>query len=75
MIVSGYNHSAVTPGTLSKVEHALGLEDTVPFNDKVCPLPVWEEAVEVLGREKHCPAKIIEKAKAQYTYYMLYHYA
>jgi hypothetical protein len=66
---------SMSPALLSKATHALGLEQTVPRNGTVCPVQVWEDLVERMGRAANCPARIIAQAKARYTYYMLYHYA
>lgn len=65
----------VPSALLSKANHALRLEQSVPRNGCVCPVQVWEELVERIGRASNCPARIIGQAKALYTYYMLYHYA
>jgi hypothetical protein len=75
MIVTAYSKSKVSPALLSKAEHALGLEQTVPHNDTVYSLNLWEEVVEAVGAEMNCPAQVIARAKSRYTYYMLYHYA
>jgi hypothetical protein len=69
------NQKKVSPALLSKATHALGLEQAVPRNGGVCPVQVWEELVEHMGRAANCPARIIGQAKTRYTYYMLYHYA
>jgi hypothetical protein len=74
MRVNNY-HNEVSPGLLSKAAHALGLEQTVPQNDKVYSIGTWEALVEAVGRSRRCSKAAIERAKAQYTYYMLYHYA
>lgn len=68
-------NTEVSPGLLSKAAHALGIEDTVPSNDRVYPVSIWDAVVESVGRRRKCPKQIIERAKSQYTYYMLYHYA
>ena len=65
----------VSPGLTSRVSHALGLDPTVPRNDKVYSVRDWEEVIEVLGSASNCPRQVMEQAKARYTYYMLYHYA
>ena len=75
MLVTTYPNNEVSPALLSKAEHALGLEQTVPYNDKVYSLNLWEEVIEAIGTEMKCPAQVIARAKSQYTYYMLYHYA
>ena len=75
MKTAAYAMNEVSPGLLSKATHALGLERTVPSNDKVYPVNTWEEVIEAIGRKAKCPAAAIERAKSQYTYYMLYHYA
>jgi hypothetical protein len=75
MIVGNYHNNEVSPALLSKAEHALGLEETVPYNDRVYSLNLWEEVIDAVGAEMNCPAQVIARAKSQYTYYMLYHYA
>jgi hypothetical protein len=75
MDVNAYGINEVSPDLLSKVTHALGLEDLVPRNDRVYPINVWEALIESVGRARNCSAGIIERAKSRYTYYMLYHYA
>lgn len=75
MSITTYSGSEVSQGLLSKATHALGLEETVPCNDKVYSVKVWEAVIESIGRTRNCTKQMIDRAKSRYTYYMLYHYA